>query len=86
MKQGQMGICVEPAAKVNSTFLRGNVSVIPYSLPSQVSTGHSPPQKFWWTYPELQVLPDFYPVLFARTIIHSLKLVECQMVLSQVVL
>lgn len=86
MKQRQMGIFVEPAAKLNSAFLRGNISVIPYPLPSQASPGNSQLQKFWWTYPEPQVLPDFDPVLFARTIIYSLKLFECQMVLSQVAL
>lgn len=63
VKQKQVGIRVEPAAKVDSTFLSGNIPMIPSPLPSWTSAGHSQVQKFWWTCPELQVLPDFYLVL-----------------------
>lgn len=41
VKQRQTGICAEPAAKVDSTFLRRNVYVIPSLPPSWMSAGHS---------------------------------------------
>lgn len=84
MKERQIGICVEPAAKVDSTFLKTNIYVIPSPSPSRGHPGIPECKKYQWTYSEFQVLSDFPSVL--RVTKYSLKLLICQMMLSQVVL
>lgn len=64
VKERQIGIFVEPAAEVDSTFLRWNIYVIPSPPSPQMTVGHSWVQKRQRMYAELQVLSDFHPVLF----------------------